>query len=99
MAVSVLIPTPLRKLTNDQDTVQVEAANVSELVAALEVQFPGIGGRLRDESGELRRFINLYVNDEDIRFLKGKETELADGDNVSIVPAIAGGRGRLSLHP
>jgi molybdopterin synthase sulfur carrier subunit len=91
MAISVLIPTPLRKLTNDQDTVEVEAANVSELVAALEAKYPGIGNRLRDESGELRRFINLYVNDEDIRFLKGKDTELAEGDHVSIVPAIAGG--------
>ena len=91
MAVNVLIPTPLRKLTDNQDTVQVEAETVADLVAALEVKFPGIGGRLRDESGELRRFINLYVNDEDIRFLNGKETPLADGDNVSIVPAIAGG--------
>jgi sulfur-carrier protein len=91
MPVSVLIPTPLRKMTNDQDTVQIEAASVADLVAALEEKFPGIGGRLRDESGELRRFINLYVNDEDIRFLKGKDTPLADGDSVSIVPAIAGG--------
>jgi molybdopterin synthase sulfur carrier subunit len=91
MAVNVLIPTPLRKLTNDQDTVQVEAACVSDLIAALEAKFPGIAGRLKDESGELRRFINLYVNDEDIRFLKGKDTPLTDGDNVSIVPAIAGG--------
>jgi molybdopterin synthase sulfur carrier subunit len=91
MAVSVLIPTPLRKLTNEQDTVQIEATTVLELIAGLEQQFPGIGSRLRDESGELRRFINIYVNDEDVRFLKGKETPVADGDNVSIVPAIAGG--------
>jgi molybdopterin synthase sulfur carrier subunit len=91
MAISVLIPTPLRKLTNDQDTVTIEASTVDELVAGLESRFPGIGGRLRDESGALRRFINIYVNDEDIRFLQGKETPLKDGDNVSIVPAIAGG--------
>jgi molybdopterin synthase sulfur carrier subunit len=91
MAVSVLIPTPLRKLTNEQDTVTVEASTVNELVQGLESQFTGIAGRLRDDSGELRRFINIYVNDEDIRFLQGKDTPLKDGDNVSIVPAIAGG--------
>jgi molybdopterin synthase sulfur carrier subunit len=91
MPVTVLIPTPLRKLTQEQDTVQIDAATVDELVHALEVKFPGIAGRLRDDSGELRRFINLYVNDEDIRFLDGKATPLKDGDNVSIVPAIAGG--------
>lgn len=91
MPVNVLIPTPLRKLTENQDTVAIEAATVDEMVQGLEVKFPGFGQRLRDENGELRRFINIYVNDEDIRFLKGKETALKDGDNVSIVPAIAGG--------
>ncbi|HEX5324340.1 MAG TPA: MoaD/ThiS family protein [Capsulimonadaceae bacterium] len=91
MPVSVLIPTPLRKLTANQDTVAVEAANVDEMVRGLEEQFPGLGQRLRDENGELRRFINIYVNDEDIRFLQGKTTPLKDGDSVSIVPAIAGG--------
>ncbi len=91
MAVSVLIPTPLRKLTSDQDTVQVEAGTVDEMMQALEEKFPGMGGRLRDDKGELRRFINLYLNDEDIRFLQGKDTPLKDGDSVSIVPAIAGG--------
>ena len=91
MPVSVLIPTPLRNLTNNQDTVSVEASTVDQLVTDLETMFPGIGNRLRDDSGALRRFINIYVNDEDIRFLEGKDTPLKDGDNVSIVPAIAGG--------
>jgi len=91
MAISVLIPTPLRNLTQNQDTVTVEAQSVEGLVAALDAQYPGLGGRLRDDSGALRRFINVYVNDEDIRFLQGKDTPLKDGDNVSIVPAIAGG--------
>ena len=91
MAVSVLIPTPLRGLTHNQDTVTVEPSTVDQMVVSLEAQYPGIGNRLRDDSGVLRRFINIYVNDEDIRFLEGKDTVLKDGDNVSIVPAIAGG--------
>jgi len=92
MAISVLIPTPLRGLTADQDTVQAEAASVAELVTVLETAYPGMGNRLTDDSGNLRRFINLYVNGEDIRFLQSAETPLKDGDEVSIVPAIAGGR-------
>ena len=91
MAVSVLVPTPLRNLTGGNDTVGVEASNVSALVDALEQQYPGMGGRLRGDDGVLRRFINIYVNDEDIRFLQGADTALKDGDQVSIVPAIAGG--------
>ncbi len=91
MPVSVLIPTPLRNLTQNEDTVQAEAATVTELVNTLEASYPGIGGRLRGEDGTLRRFINIYVNDEDIRFLQGADTPLKDGDQVSIVPAIAGG--------
>ena len=91
MAVNVLIPTPLRKLTGEQDTVTVDATSILTLMQALEAQFPGMAGRLRDDNGELRRFVNLYVNDEDIRFLQGKDTPLKDGDSVSIVPAIAGG--------
>jgi sulfur-carrier protein len=91
MPISVLIPTPLRKLTDNHDTVSVEAGTVDELVNALDTRFPGFGSRLRDENGALRRFINVYVNDEDIRFLQNKDTVLKDGDNVSIVPAIAGG--------
>jgi len=88
---SVRIPTPLRKLTADKDEVNVSASNISLLIEELENQYPGLKARLCDESGEVRRFINLYVNNEDIRFLDGKETALKDEDVVSIIPAIAGG--------
>jgi molybdopterin synthase sulfur carrier subunit len=91
MAVNVLIPTPLRKFTNNQETVTVAEGTVATLVEALEQQFPGIKKSLTDDSGELRRFVNIYVNEEDIRFLEGKETPIKEGDAVSIVPAIAGG--------
>jgi len=90
-SVKVLIPTPLRKLTGDQETVTLDADSVSTLMTALDAHHPGIGGRLMDEEGSLRRFVNLYVNGEDIRFLQNKETALKEGDEVSIVPAIAGG--------
>jgi molybdopterin synthase sulfur carrier subunit len=92
MPVLVRIPTPLRSLTKGQNEVQAKAASVEGLVEDLERQFPGLKERLVDESGELRRFINIYVNEEDIRFLQAKKTALKDGDQVSIVPAIAGGR-------
>lgn len=88
---SVRIPTPLRKLTSEKDEVNISAANVGQLIDEMENQFPGIKSRLCDESGNVRRFINLYVNNEDIRFLNGKETALKEGDIVSIIPAIAGG--------
>ncbi len=88
---SVRIPTPLRKLTSEKDEVNISAANVGQLIDEMENQFPGIKTRLCDESGNVRRFINLYVNNEDIRFLNGKETALKEGDIVSIIPAIAGG--------
>jgi len=88
---SVRIPTPLRKLTSDKDEVNISAANIAQLIDEMESQYPGIKSRLCDESGNVRRFINLYVNNEDIRFLKGKETVLNEGDIVSIIPAIAGG--------
>ncbi|WP_461832359.1 ubiquitin-like small modifier protein 1 [Aquifex sp.] len=91
MAVIVRVPTPLRRLTNGQGEVEVEAKSVKEAIEKLEEQFPGFRERLIDENGELRKFVNLYVNDEDIRFLKGLDTELKDGDTLSIVPAIAGG--------
>lgn len=91
MAVKVLIPTPLQKLTNDQATVECEGTTVSELLEALESSCPGIKGRLCDDQGALRRFVNFYVNNEDIRFLQGIETPLTDGDEVSIIPAIVGG--------
>ncbi len=89
---SVRIPTPLRKLTSDKDEVNISAATIAQLIDEMESQYPGIKSRLCDESGNVRRFINLYVNNEDIRFLNGKETPLKDGDIVSIIPAIAGGR-------
>ena len=92
MPVLVRIPTPLRSLTKGQSEVQAAADSVAAVVEDLERQFPGLRERLVDESGELRRFINIYVNEEDIRFLEGKKTALKDGDQVSIVPAIAGGR-------
>ncbi len=91
MAVSVLIPTPLRKFTNNNETVTVAEGTVATLVEELEQQYPGIKKSLTDDSGELRRFVNIYVNEEDIRFLEGKDTPIKDGDAVSIVPAIAGG--------
>ncbi len=91
MAVTVHVPTPLRKLTGNQSEVQAEAATVAELVDNLESAHAGIKGKLLDESGDIRRYVNIYVNDEDIRFLDGKDTSLRDGDSVSIVPAIAGG--------
>ena len=88
---SVRIPTPLRKLTGDLDEVNISASNISALIDELENQYPGLKARLCDESGEVRRFINLYVNNEDIRFLNGRETALNEDDVVSIIPAIAGG--------
>ncbi|HSG31057.1 MAG TPA: MoaD/ThiS family protein [Thermodesulfobacteriota bacterium] len=88
---SVRIPTPLRRLTQEKDEVDINASNVAELIEQLESQFPGIKDRLCDEKGEVRRFINLYVNNEDIRFLEGTETSLKSEDIVSIIPAIAGG--------
>jgi len=93
MAVKVRIPTPLQKLTNGQDEVEAEAGTVMSLINNLDKQFPGIGERI-SEGGKVRRFINIYLNDEDIRFLRNEETEIKDGDEVSIVPAIAGGLGK-----
>ena len=92
MSVKVRIPTPLQKLTRDQAEVSVSAKNVKELLDSLEKDYPGIKGRLCDESGRVRRFVNIYLNEEDIRFLNQESTQLKEGDEVSIVPAIAGGR-------
>ncbi|HEU5092220.1 MAG TPA: MoaD/ThiS family protein [Nitrospira sp.] len=89
--IKVRIPTPLRPLTKGQGEVETKADSVLEMIEALNSTHPGIKDRLCDETGELRRFVNIYVNEEDIRFLKGKDTSLKDGDEVSIVPAIAGG--------
>ena len=91
MAKKVRIPTPLRKLTNNEEVVEVEAGTIGEAIAELQTRYPGIKERLVDDNGEVRRFVNVYVNEEDIRFLKNKETPLKDGDEISIIPAIAGG--------
>jgi len=91
MAVKIRIPTPLQKLTGNQGEVEVQGTNVKAVLAALEEKYPGMRERLYDDKGALRRFINFYLNDEDIRFLKAEETALKDGDELSIVPAIAGG--------
>ena len=87
----VRIPTPLRKLTGGAEEVNAAAKNVGELIGELEKKYPGIKERICDESGSVRRFVNIFVKDEDIRFLQNLETPLGDKDEVSIVPAIAGG--------
>ena len=92
MPVTVRIPTPLRALAKGNADVKAKGDTVEDLIGDLERQFPGLRERLLDEGGELRRFINIYVNQEDIRFLDNKGTKLKDGDEVAIVPAIAGGR-------
>ncbi|HEY9782275.1 MAG TPA: MoaD/ThiS family protein [Leptolyngbyaceae cyanobacterium] len=91
MSVKVLIPTPLQKFTGNQATLDCNGSSVAELLESLEQSFPGIKSRLCDEQGQPRRFLNLYVNSEDIRFLEGTNTPLKEGDEVSIVPAVAGG--------
>ncbi len=91
MPVNVRIPTPLRKLTNNEEVVEVQPGTIGSAITELQTKFPGIQERLVDESGEVRRFVNVYVNEEDIRFLKNRETPLNDGDEISIIPAIAGG--------
>jgi len=91
MSIKVRIPTPLQKLTNNQGEVEVTGNNVSEVLKALEANFKGFKERLYDEKGQLRRFVNIYVNEEDIRFLEGEKTAVKNGDELSIVPAIAGG--------
>jgi molybdopterin synthase sulfur carrier subunit len=91
MSKNVRIPTPLRKLTNNEELVQVDAATIGDAIHELQSRFPGIAERLVDDKGEVRRFVNVYVNEEDIRFLQNKNTPLKDGDEISIIPAIAGG--------
>jgi molybdopterin synthase sulfur carrier subunit len=91
MAVTVKIPTPLRSLTDNVAEVSANSASLSALVDELETTYPGMRERLVDEGGELRRFVNLFVNGEDVRFLQGLSTALNEGDEVSIVPAVAGG--------
>ncbi|ACI20852.1 MULTISPECIES: MoaD/ThiS family protein [Thermodesulfovibrio] len=91
MAVKVLIPTPLQKITGGKDVVETQPGKIIDIINALDKSFPGLAERLCQD-GKIRRFINVYVNEEDVRFLQGEETIVKDGDEVSIVPAIAGGR-------
>ena len=91
MSVRVRVPTPLRKLTQGADEVDVQGDTVKSLVDDLERKFPGIKERICDETGKVRRFVNVYVNGDDIRFLQNLEKSVKDGDSISIVPAIAGG--------
>ena len=91
MAITVRVTTPLQRLTNGQGEVACEGKTVNELLADLERRYPGVKERLCDADGKLRRFVNVFVNEEDIRFLQGDQTAVKDGDEVSIIPAIAGG--------
>ena len=91
MGVLVRVPTPLRRLTNGQDKIDVTAFTVSELIDQMERDYPGFKERLVDETGDIRYFVNLYLNGEDVRFLQGIETSTKPGDEISIVPAVAGG--------
>ena len=91
MAITVRIPTVLRNLTENKENVELDVATVDDMIQALEAAHPGMKAKLCDDAGKLRRFVNVFVGDEDIRFLDGQETALNDGDLVDIVPAIAGG--------
>ena len=91
MPTSIRIPTPLRRLTGEQEVVQADGATVGEILQSLDGTYPGLKERICDEAGKVRRFVNVYLNDEDIRFLDENATAVKDGDEISIVPAIAGG--------
>lgn len=90
MSIKVKVPVPLQRLTNGKDEVEGEEGTIIGLIEALDKQYPGLAERI-SEGGKLRRFVNVYVNEEDVRFLDNEETSVHDGDVVSIVPAIAGG--------
>ena len=96
---SVRIPTPLRSLTGGESKVDIEAATVGELIHQLNARYPGMSERLLDEAGELRRFVNVYVDGDDIRFKDGFETTLANVDEISIVPSVAGGSIHTKSYP
>lgn len=87
----VRIPTPLRKLTQGQEEVRADGGTIGALITNLETKFPGLRERICDDTGQVRRFVNIFANDEDIRFLQNLDTPVKDGDEISIVPAIAGG--------
>ena len=91
MSVTVRVPTTLRTLTGGEAKVDVEGATVSEVLAALEAEHPGFASRILDDDGGLRRFVNVFVADEDVRFIDGLDTPVPDGETLSIVPAVAGG--------
>lgn len=89
--VKIRIPTPLKKLTNNQAEISLEGRTILEIIDNFEREYPGIKERIVDENNEIRRFVNIYLNGEDVRFLDEKETEVKDGDEISIIPAVAGG--------
>lgn len=91
MAVTVMIPTPLRKYTGGAEEVRADGATLGDVLGALNAQYDGLTERIIDDQGDIRRFINVFVNDEDIRFIEGTATPLNDGDVVSLIPAVAGG--------
>ncbi|MBI1922943.1 MoaD/ThiS family protein [Candidatus Poribacteria bacterium] len=91
MAIIVRIPTPLRKLTQNLSEVEGVGSDISSIIENLEANYPGLKERICDESGNVRRFVNIYLNDEDIRFRDGNATAVKEGDEISIIPAIAGG--------
>ncbi len=91
MSITVRIPTPLRRVTNGEEKVTVEGSNLNEIIGSLDDQYPGIRARICNDQGDLRNFVNVYVNGEDVRFLEGLETSTKTGDEISIVPAVAGG--------
>ena len=91
MSIVVRIPTPLRRLTNGQDKVDVDSNTLGGVIDAMNDQYPGIRERICDDQGQLRNFVNVYINGEDVRFLQGLETPTSAGDEVSVVPAVAGG--------
>ncbi len=93
MSVMVRIPTPLRRMTGGADKVELEVSDLAQMIERLESDYPGFKERLLDEDGELRYFVNIYVNGEDIRFDQGLKTGIKSGDEISIVPAVAGGGG------
>jgi len=92
MATTVRIPTPLRRVTGGQDKVNAEGETLAQIIDSMESQYPGIKERICDPDGSLRNFVNVFVNGEDVRFLDGVDSGIGDGDEVSIVPAVAGGR-------